>query len=51
MHNGDMQGSRSLARLVHSRRLPADLAYDTHSTNPHRDCNRCYENRSRNRRT
>ena len=51
MHNGDMQDSRSPARLVHNRRLLADLAYDSRSTYLHRDCNRCYGNRSRNRRT
>ena len=50
MHNGDMQDLDSLAHLVHNRYPRADLVY-SRSTNPRRDCNRCYGNRSRNRRT
>ena len=51
MHNGDMQDSRNLVHLVHNRLPRADLVYDSRSTNPRRDCNRCCRNRSRNRRT
>ena len=51
MHNGDMQDSRNPARLVHNRRPRADLAYDSRSTNPRRDCSHLHRNRSRNRRT
>jgi hypothetical protein len=51
MHSGDMQDSRSLAYLVHNRRPRADLAYDSRSTNPRRDCSHLHRNRSRNRRT
>ena len=51
MHSGDMQDLDSLAHLVHNRHPRADLVYDSRSTNPRRDCNRCHRNRSRNRRT
>ena len=51
MHSGDMQDFDSLAHHVHNRHPRADLACDSRSTNPHRDCNHDRNNRSRNRRT